>query len=149
MEQGQAAGRPCLAYLATGADHTPYYVADHYRDPYRHLGLYLSSFYGIVANYDENVGRLEEFLRRANTGQHHRGVHDRQRGDGQRRPVQRRHARVEMLPVRGRPSGALFRALAGGAVAQSGGYRAARAGPGPAADVDRSLRTGDGRGRAL
>lgn len=57
-------GKPFFAYLATGADHMPYFVPDHYRDPYRHLNIYLASFYAMVANYDENMGKLEAFLAR-------------------------------------------------------------------------------------
>ena len=62
MQHCQAEGQPFFTYLATGADHMPYYVPDHYRDPYRHLDLDLASFFGMVANYDENMGKLEDFL---------------------------------------------------------------------------------------
>src|SRR5690606_38528264 len=63
MKVCKSEGQPFFTYLATGADHTPYFVPDKYREPYRHLGVYLSSFYGMVANYDENMGRLNEFLK--------------------------------------------------------------------------------------
>ncbi len=57
--------QPFFAYVPTGSDHVPLFVPDHYRDPYRHLGPYLSSYFGMIANQDENVGRLDQFLRKS------------------------------------------------------------------------------------
>jgi arylsulfatase len=63
MRQCQADAQPFLAYLTTNADHMPFFVPDRYRDPYRALGVYVASFFGIVANFDENMGRLDAMLR--------------------------------------------------------------------------------------
>jgi arylsulfatase A-like enzyme len=52
--------RPFFAYIPTNAPHAPYNVADRYSKPY--LGLRVPAqrayFYGMIANIDENVGRL-------------------------------------------------------------------------------------------
>ena len=53
---------PFFAYIATNADHTPHFVPDRYRDPYRRYGIYVASFFGMIANVDENVGMLDAFL---------------------------------------------------------------------------------------
>jgi arylsulfatase A-like enzyme len=52
--------RPFFAYLATNAPHAPYNVADKYSKPYRDKGVpeQRARFYGMIANIDENMGRL-------------------------------------------------------------------------------------------
>lgn len=71
MRETQQAGQPFLTYLATGAAHNPSFVAEKYRQPYRAVNFKgqplppnVLSFFGMVANLDENMGRLEEFLTR-------------------------------------------------------------------------------------
>ena len=54
---------PFFLYLPTNCPHGPLYVPDHYRIPYRHLGHSLSSFFGMITNIDENMSRLDTFLR--------------------------------------------------------------------------------------
>lgn len=54
---------PFFLYLATNGDHIPLFVPDQYRAPYRHLGLNLASFFGMIACFDENMGRFEAALR--------------------------------------------------------------------------------------
>lgn len=48
-------------YLPTTAPHFPHIVADKYSDPYKGKGP--AKFFGMIANIDENMGRLEEFLK--------------------------------------------------------------------------------------
>ncbi|MBI3463638.1 MAG: sulfatase-like hydrolase/transferase [Planctomycetes bacterium] len=60
--QARAGDQPFLAYIALNAAHGPLFVPDKYREPYRHLPRNVASFFGMIANIDENVGRLEEFL---------------------------------------------------------------------------------------
>jgi len=56
-------GEPFFKYLATNAPHGPLWVPDHYRDPYRDRVKHpQASFFGMIANIDENMGRLEAFL---------------------------------------------------------------------------------------
>lgn len=51
---------PFFVYLATNAPHGPCWVADKYKKPYEGKGP--AGFYGMIANIDENVGRLDQFL---------------------------------------------------------------------------------------
>ncbi|AWW29591.1 n-acetylgalactosamine-4-sulfatase [Echinicola strongylocentroti] len=58
---------PFFVYLATNAPHSPHIVADEYADPYRDLEekgeIVNANFYGMIANIDENMGKLEAFLK--------------------------------------------------------------------------------------
>ena len=55
--------QPFFAYIATNAPHTPLWVPDEYRQPYLdHVDYNVASFYGMIANIDENVGKLVSFL---------------------------------------------------------------------------------------
>jgi arylsulfatase A-like enzyme len=65
MAQRAADQEPFFLYLPLNAPHGPLFVPDKYREPYRHLAPRLASFYAMIANIDENVGQLEEFLRRS------------------------------------------------------------------------------------
>lgn len=57
-------GAPFFVYLATNAPHAPYNVADRYSRPFREKGVppMVANFYGMIANLDENMGRLMRFL---------------------------------------------------------------------------------------
>jgi arylsulfatase A-like enzyme len=63
MRAEAAAGRRFFCYLPTAAAHSPHYVPDKYREPYRSQPPRVASFFGMIANIDENMGRLEAFLR--------------------------------------------------------------------------------------
>jgi len=55
-----------FCYLATNVPHVPLLVEEKYSEPYKGTfgGRPLpASFYGMIANFDENLGKLEEFLR--------------------------------------------------------------------------------------
>jgi arylsulfatase A-like enzyme len=52
--------QPFFLYLPTNAPHGPCWVADKYREPYLKRGP--ANFFGMIANIDENVGKLEAFL---------------------------------------------------------------------------------------
>ena len=55
--------KPFLTYLATNAPHGPFYVADQYSDFYKHVeGVVSPYYYGMVANLDENMGKILRFL---------------------------------------------------------------------------------------
>lgn len=56
------AGEPFFTYLALNAAHGPLYVPDKYRVPYRSLSPNMASYFGMIANIDENLGRLEAML---------------------------------------------------------------------------------------
>ena len=54
---------PFFAYLATNTPHGPHWVPDRYRQPYLdHVDYNVASFFGMIANIDENVGRLDDYL---------------------------------------------------------------------------------------
>lgn len=53
---------PFFTYIATNAPHGPLFVPDRYRDPYRQLPRPAASFFAMIANIDENVGKLEAML---------------------------------------------------------------------------------------
>jgi arylsulfatase len=55
---------PFFCYLATNAPHGPLYVPAEYREKYEGKGLpaNVARFFGMIANVDDNVGRLDAFL---------------------------------------------------------------------------------------
>lgn len=56
---------PFFVYLPTNAPHDPFLVAENYAAPYRDLEgdrIVSADFYGMIANIDENFGKLEQFL---------------------------------------------------------------------------------------
>lgn len=52
--------QPFFLYLATNAMHPPHIVPEQYAAPYRSLALPedRANFYGMIANFDENIGKL-------------------------------------------------------------------------------------------
>ncbi len=57
--------KPFFCYLATNAPHHPYNVADKYSAPYKNNpSISNANFYGMIANIDENVGRLRSELKK-------------------------------------------------------------------------------------
>ena len=59
--------KPFFAYIPTNTPHVPEIVAGHYAAPYRtrHNGKPVpANFFGMIANIDENLGKLEAFLKR-------------------------------------------------------------------------------------
>lgn len=57
-------GKPFFCYLSTNAAHSPYFVADKYSDPYKdNENIPNASFYGMITNVDENIGKLIAYLK--------------------------------------------------------------------------------------
>ena len=57
--------RPFFAYIPTNAPHSPFIVEESYAKPYQHLvgeKIVGAEFYGMLANFDENFGKLNRFL---------------------------------------------------------------------------------------
>ena len=52
-----------FCYLPLNAAHAPLFVPEKYREPYRNEKPAIASFYGMIACIDENVGKLDAFLR--------------------------------------------------------------------------------------
>jgi len=57
----QSDGQPFFVYLPTNAPHGPFLVADKYKAPYKNCGEN-AAFMGMIANFDENMGYLLDFL---------------------------------------------------------------------------------------
>jgi arylsulfatase len=61
MEQRRRANEPFFTYLPTNAPHGPAWVAEEFSKPYQHDGL-PAAFFGMIANIDMNLGKLEKYL---------------------------------------------------------------------------------------
>jgi arylsulfatase A-like enzyme len=61
MGERRRNNEPFLCYLPTNTPHGPAWVAEKYSAPYRRPGL-PAAFYGMIANLDENLGKMESFL---------------------------------------------------------------------------------------
>ncbi len=61
MRSRQLERKPFFCYLPTNVPHGPQWVSDQYSNPYRKEGQ-PAAFYGMIANLDENIGKLEGFL---------------------------------------------------------------------------------------
>ncbi len=53
---------PFFAYIPLNAAHGPLFVEDRYRRMFQGLPPNLASFFGMIANIDENVGKLDDML---------------------------------------------------------------------------------------
>ncbi len=62
MKEKHQEGEKFFCYLPTNVPHVPHWVAEEYASPYEGKGP--AKFYGMIANLDENVGRLEQFLKK-------------------------------------------------------------------------------------
>ncbi len=64
IEDSVAREEPFFAYISTNAPHSPFHVADRYWKPYMEEGLSEREaiFFGMVANIDDNVGAIREWL---------------------------------------------------------------------------------------
>jgi len=57
------AGKPFLAYISTNAPHWPMHSPPEFAAPYEEqLGTNVGHFFGMIANIDDNVGRMRTFL---------------------------------------------------------------------------------------
>jgi arylsulfatase len=63
IAEQQRQGNPFFCYLPTNTPHGPAWVDEKYSAPYSKPKL-PAAFFGMIANLDENFGKLEEFLRR-------------------------------------------------------------------------------------
>ena len=65
IDQQQQEGQPFFCYVSTNAPHSPYNVEDHYQQPYLNdERVPNAAFAGMIANLDENVGELLNYLQR-------------------------------------------------------------------------------------
>jgi arylsulfatase A-like enzyme len=61
LKERHAKKEPFFLYLPTNAPHGPHWVPKKYRKPYQGRGP--AAFFGMIANVDENLGRLDALLR--------------------------------------------------------------------------------------
>ncbi|MEO1616592.1 MAG: arylsulfatase [Planctomycetota bacterium] len=62
IRQSHEQKKPFLAYIATNAPHGPMHSPEEYSKPYSDLKSGIANFFGMIANIDENVGKLRETL---------------------------------------------------------------------------------------
>ncbi|MEW6303796.1 MAG: arylsulfatase [Verrucomicrobiota bacterium] len=62
MKERATRNEPFFTYLPLNAAHGPLFVPDQYRQLYQGQPRNVASFFGMIANIDENMGRLEAFL---------------------------------------------------------------------------------------
>lgn len=66
IKESKSAGKPFFAYISTNAPHGPFHCPDKYWKPYMDKLKGKAStaiFYGMIANVDENIGKMREFLK--------------------------------------------------------------------------------------
>jgi arylsulfatase A-like enzyme len=63
IKRQKAAGKPFFAYIATNAPHGPMHSPLESSKPYLSQNTNLANFYGMIANIDDNVGRMRSFLK--------------------------------------------------------------------------------------
>ncbi len=62
MKARKNTGQPFFTYIATNAPHSPYHAPERFSTPYADLGVETANFFGMIANIDENMGKLLRFL---------------------------------------------------------------------------------------
>ncbi|MDX1980857.1 MAG: sulfatase-like hydrolase/transferase [Bryobacteraceae bacterium] len=68
MRQRHAAAEPFFTYIPTNAPHGPLFVDPRYRERFKDLPPNVASFFGMITNIDENIGRLETMLKETGLG---------------------------------------------------------------------------------
>ncbi|MFO7957839.1 MAG: arylsulfatase [Candidatus Brocadiia bacterium] len=63
MAEQNEQGRPFLCYLPTNVPHFPMWVDDCYKEEFAAYGGRPSGFFGMIVELDENLARMEKFLR--------------------------------------------------------------------------------------
>ena len=68
MKEQKENKQPFFLYLPTNTPHVPNWVAKKFSKPYSKIGSYQgtkipANFYGMIANIDKNLGKLEKFLK--------------------------------------------------------------------------------------
>lgn len=63
IESKKDSDQPFFVYLCTNAPHGPMHAPEAASKPYESQGTGLANFYGMIANIDDNVGRMRTYLR--------------------------------------------------------------------------------------
>ncbi|MEM9283451.1 MAG: arylsulfatase [Verrucomicrobiota bacterium] len=62
IEASVSDGKPFLAYISTNAPHSPNHAPVESAAPYEEHGVSVANFFGMVANIDDNVGKMRDWL---------------------------------------------------------------------------------------
>lgn len=62
MKARKGKAQPFFTYIATNAPHGPNHSPSQFSEPYADLGVKTANFFGMVANIDDNMGKLMKFL---------------------------------------------------------------------------------------
>ncbi len=62
IKQTKGSGKPFFAYLCTNAPHGPMHAPPKFSRPYQKNNPKQANFYGMIANIDDNVGKMRQFL---------------------------------------------------------------------------------------
>jgi arylsulfatase A-like enzyme len=65
MTRQKDKGKPFLAYIPTNAAHMPLWAPEKYADLYKDAGQQLAPFYAMMANLDDNIGQLDDWLKKS------------------------------------------------------------------------------------
>ncbi len=65
MESQRKKKQPFLVYLCMNAPHGPMHSPPEFSAPYKSLGVNVANFFGMIANIDDNVGKLRAFLEKS------------------------------------------------------------------------------------
>jgi len=62
IEKVKHGDKPFFAYISSNAPHGPFHCPQKYVKPYEAQGGRVANFFGMIANIDENVGKLRAYL---------------------------------------------------------------------------------------
>ncbi len=62
MKSQKSKDQPFFTYIATNAPHGPNHSPSQFSKPYADLGVKTANFFGMIANIDNNMGKLLKFL---------------------------------------------------------------------------------------
>jgi len=62
IERVKGGKKPFFVYISTNAPHSPFHCPPKYVKPYEKQGGRVANFFGMIANIDENVGKLRKYL---------------------------------------------------------------------------------------
>jgi len=64
MKEQAKPSSPVFVYLSLNAAHSPLHCPESFSAPYADLGERMANFFGMIANIDWNMGRLDRFLKK-------------------------------------------------------------------------------------
>ena len=101
MDSARTKEKPFFTWIATNAPHGPLDITEEYEALYKgKVPENVAKFFGMIANIDDNIGKLRAFLaREAPRRQYAHHFHERQRRDRGRSHPQCRYARGESHAV--------------------------------------------------